>query len=123
MYNEVVLSKLQTCVEHIEAIERYFKEAENPKQFFNLNESVHYDATLMRLQALGENLKRISQKHSFVINDLEYQEIDNVIRFRDYVSHHYEQLEHEVVFDICSIKIPQLKSCIVSLISKHDTTI
>lgn len=118
MYNEVVLSKLYTCLEHIEAVERYFKEAHNSTQFFNINGGVQYDAVLMRLQALGENLKRISQKHPFVIKDLAYSEIDNV--FRDYISHHYEQLEHEVVFDICSVKIPQLKSCISILISKHE---
>lgn len=84
-----------------------------------LNDGVQYDAILMRLQALGENLKRISLKHPFVIKDLEYSEIDNVIRFRDYVSHHYEQLENEVVFDICSLKIPLLKNCIISLINKQ----
>jgi uncharacterized protein with HEPN domain len=85
-----------------------------------LNEGAQYDASLMRLQALGENLKRISQKHSFVITDLAYPEVDNVIRFRDYVSHHYEQLEHEVVFTVCAIKIPELKSCITLLINTNE---
>lgn len=70
----------------------------------------------MRLQALGENLKRISLKHPYVITDLAYSEIDNVIRFRDYVSHHYEQLEHEVIFLICQEKIPELKSKLLCLI-------
>lgn len=120
MYNEIIIARLYSCLEHIEAIERYFKGAQNTEQFFNLNEGVQYDATIMRLQALGENLKRISQKHSFVIADLAYSEIDNVIRFRDYISHHYEQLEHEVVFDVCAIKIPDLKACIVALIKKQE---
>lgn len=75
-----------------------------------------YDGSIMRLQALGENLKRIAIKHPFVIEDLNYSEIDNVIRFRDYVSHHYEQLEHETVFEICTIKITELKKCISYLI-------
>ena len=121
MYNEIILSKLCTCLEHIAAIEKYFKDAQNSEHFFKLNDGALYDAVLMRLQALGENLKRISQKHSFVIDDLAYSEIDNVIRFRDYVSHHYEQLEHEVVFDICALKIPVIKECITSLIKKHYT--
>ncbi len=119
MYNDVIFSKLTTCIEHIEAIEKYFKDAQNAEHFFTLNDGALYDAVLMRLQALGENFKRISQKHSFVIDDLTYPEILNVIRFRDYVSHHYEQLEHEVVFDICSLKIPLLKDCISSLLKKH----
>ena len=122
MYNEIVIARLYTCLEHVEAIERYFNGAKNSEHFFSLDEGMHYDAALMRLQSLGENLKRISQKHHFVIVDLAYSEIDNVIRFRDYVSHHYEQLEHSVVFDICSIKVPELKTCISSLIKKHEKT-
>jgi uncharacterized protein with HEPN domain len=119
MYNELVLSKLSTCIEHIEAIERYFDNATTSEQFFESNKGANYDAALMRLQALGENLKRISLKHPFVIDDLSYPEIDNVIRFRDYVSHHYEQLEHEVLFLICAAKIPELKSYLLKLLNKH----
>ena len=120
MYSEVVLSKLYTCIDHIEATEKYFKNAHNAQHFFNLNEGAQYDACLMRLQALGENFKRISQKHPFVIIDLNYSGIEDVIRFRDYVSHHYEQLEQEVVFDICAEKLPLLKICILSLIHKNE---
>lgn len=120
MYNEIIIAKLYTCLEHIEAIEKYFNHTQNAVQFFHLNDGVNYDASLMRLQALGENFKRISQKHPFVIEDLAYSEIDNVIRFRDYVSHHYEQLELEVVFVICAHKIPELKACITALINKHE---
>ena len=108
--------KLNTCLEHISVIENYFGKPQNPEEFFNKNGGVQYDATLMRLQALGENLKRISEKHPFVIVDLGYPEINSVIRFRDYVSHHYEQLEHEVVFEICLVKIPELKNCILTVI-------
>ncbi|MDI1354460.1 MAG: DUF86 domain-containing protein [bacterium] len=121
MYDEIILSKLFTCLEHIEAIEKYFEKAKGPEQFFKLGDGLNYDATLMRLQALGENLKRISQKHSAVISDLNYAEIDTVIRFRDYVSHHYEQLEHELIFEICYKKIPQLKYCLLNLTKKDNS--
>ena len=120
MYNEVVLAKLSTCVEHIEAIEKYFAGSEDSEHFFNLDGGVKYDATLMRLQALGENLKRIYQKHPKVISELGYPEFEMIIRFRDYVSHHYEQLEHEVIFDICLTKIPVLKKCFLQLIKSKS---
>lgn len=120
MYDEIILSKLATCIEHIEAIEKYFEIAKDPEHFSKLGEGLNYDATLMRLQALGENLKRISQKHPNVISDLNYDEIETVIRFRDYVSHHYEQLEHEVIFDICSKKTPRLKASILLLLSRNS---
>lgn len=119
MYEEAIISKLYTCIEHIEAIEKYFNNSQNAEQFFKFNEGLNYDAVLMRLQALGENLKRISHKHKFVIEELAYTEIDEVIRFRDYVSHHYEQLEHEIIFDICAFKILELKNCI-NLVIKNN---
>lgn len=116
MYDELLLSKLKTCLEHTEAIEMYFGDAVSAESFYSKNNGANYDASLMRLQALGERLKNIIKKYPFVENDLNYSEINNVIRFRDYVSHHYELLEHETIFEICRFKIPELKTCILRLI-------
>lgn len=119
MYNEIVLARLYTCLDHINAIIKYFNAIQQDSISFQ-NDELHYDAILMRLQALGENLKRIDKKHPEVIVDLGYTEIDDVIRFRDYVSHHYEQLETEVIFDICKNKIPVLENCITTLIKQNE---
>jgi uncharacterized protein with HEPN domain len=119
MYNDLVIARLCYCLEHIETIERYFKDIKSPAQLSSFNNGLQFDAILMRLQALGENLKRISISHPAVINDLAYPEVKNVMRFRDYVSHHYEQLESEVVYDVCSTRIPQLKKHLIDLVNKH----
>lgn len=116
MYDELLQSKLKTCLEHTEAIEKYFDNLVSVENFYSKNNGANYDASLMRLQALGERLKNIIKKYPFVEKDLDYPEINNVVRFRDYVSHHYELLEHEIIYDICRIKIPLLKSCILRLI-------
>jgi uncharacterized protein with HEPN domain len=110
MYSEIIISNLLTCLDHINKIELYFSNSSSAESFFALNNSINYDATLMRLQALGESIKRIEQKYPEVIKDFAYSETNNLIRFRDYVSHHYEQLEHEVIFDICKFKLPDLKN-------------
>lgn len=44
MYNEIILSKLYTCIEHIEAIEKYFAHSDTPESFFELNNGANYDA-------------------------------------------------------------------------------
>jgi len=119
MYNEIVIARLKTCLEHIQAIETYLGSSENSNDFFKANNGANYDASLMRLQALGERLKSISQKHPIVLEELNYSEINNVIRFRDYVAHHYEQLEHEIVFDVCRYKISELKICIQRLLMRR----
>jgi len=121
MYSEIVIARLHTCLEHIRAIEIYSNDCTDAETFFSKNNGANYDGSLMRLQALGERLKSISKKHPFVIDDLSYPEINSVIRFRDYVSHHYEQLEHESVFEICRYKIPELKVRMQKILSEKES--
>jgi len=66
------------------------------------------DAISMRLQVIGELVKQI---HQIAPNYLAaYKEIDwnKIARFRDFVSHHYEQIDYEIVYDICKNHIPKL---------------
>ncbi len=118
MYNELILSKLNYCLEHIEAIEEYCAGITDENSFVKHRNGLTYDGTLMRLQALGESLKGISKKHPEVIKDLEYRDINDVIKFRDYASHHYERLAHDIIFSIVRTNLPELKVCILKLINK-----
>ena len=43
-------------------------------------------------------------------------EWDKIGRFRDLVSHHYEHVDHEIVYDICQNHIPRLKNVIEKMI-------
>ena len=120
MYNEIVVARLHSCLEHIRVVEIYLDDSADAEAFFSKNNGANYDGSLMRLQALGERLKNISKKHPFVIGDLHYPEINAVIRFRDYVSHHYEQLEHAAIFEICRYKIAELKVCIQKILTEKN---
>ncbi|HRN94976.1 MAG TPA: DUF86 domain-containing protein [Chitinophagales bacterium] len=118
MYNEIVKAKLDFCLEHISFIEKYTKHITDAHQFIESYNGLTYDGTLMRLQALGESLKAIATKYPQVISDLNYAEINDVMRFRDYVSHHYELLEHDIVYNIVQSDIPKLKQCLFQLLSE-----
>jgi len=118
MYSDIVKSKLEYCLEHIAAIESYISGITNSTVFIQKYNGLTYDGTLMRLQALCELLKSISSKHPQAIIDLNYSEINDLIKFRDYASHHYERLVHEIVYDITQRDIPMLKECLVILINK-----
>jgi len=118
MYSEIIITKLEFCLEHIDAIENYTSGIITPIEFLQKYNGLTYDGTLMRLQALGELLKNISNKHPEIISDLNYPEINDVIKFRDYASHHYERLIYEIVFDITQSDIPKLKQCLLTLINK-----
>ena len=121
MFDELILSKLESCIEHITAIDNYVEEILSPQEFIKKNQGLNYDAVLMRLQVLGELFKNISKKNPEVIIALNYPEITDIIKFRDFISHHYERLEQEIIFDICKRNIPQLKACITTLQKSNNS--
>ncbi len=119
MYNDIVKAKLEFCLEHISVIEAYTQGIVSASEFWEKYNGLTYDGTLMRLQALGESLKVIAVKHPKVIEDLNYPDINDLIRFRDFVSHHYELLEHEIIFNTTQYDIPKLKECLLRLIESQ----
>ncbi len=66
------------------------------------------DAISMRLQVIGENVKKI---HEACPDYFPSRDIDPnpIIRFRDFISHHYDAADYELVFDICTHHLPRLK--------------
>ncbi|EFK05787.1 putative toxin-antitoxin system, antitoxin component [delta proteobacterium NaphS2] len=64
------------------------------------------DAISMRLQVIGESVKRIQNKDYELLKRYPEIQWDKIARFRDLVSHHYERIDHEIVYDICRNHIP-----------------
>jgi len=51
-----------------------------------------------------------------------YPEIEwqNIMKLRDIISHHYEHVDHEIIYDICKNHLPNLKKA-VQRIYKEQT--
>ena len=118
MHNkEVILSKFEYVSQHVLQIKEYTKSIKNSDDYEISFEGVTlFDATMMWLQALGENLKQIELKAPELLE--RHSEIDweKIIRFRDFISHHYEKLESEIIFEICTVFIPKLELVINAII-------
>ena len=112
MYEEIT-DYLDLMLESIELIESRFSKIGVADEFVQSSSGITYlDAISMRLQVVGESVRKIQKiKPSFLKR---YSEIewDKIARFRDFVSHHYSQVDHEIVFDICKVHIPQLKDAL-----------
>jgi len=112
MYEEIT-DYLDLMLESIELIESRFSKIGVADEFVQSSSGITYlDAISMRLQVVGESVRKIQNiKPSFLKR---YSEIewDKIARFRDFVSHHYSQVDHEIVFDICKVHIPQLKDAL-----------
>jgi len=60
-------------------------------------------------------VKRIQKKDLSLLNRYDEIQWDKIARFRDLVSHHYEHVDHEIVYDICQNHIPKLKDVIENM--------
>ncbi|WP_457561819.1 HepT-like ribonuclease domain-containing protein [Caminibacter pacificus] len=76
------------------------------------------DAISMRLQAVGEALKNIDKKDKeFLLQVADKEYWSKIIKTREIISHHYINLDAEIVYMICDEKLEELKDKIIRLIS------
>lgn len=88
--------------ESLAAINDYMQNIHSANDFIHLRQGrLYLDAITLRLQVIGENVKQIETVYpGFFAAALGYN-IDDIIRFRDFVSHHYERLDYQIIYDTC----------------------
>ena len=72
----------------------------------------------MRLQVIGESVRKIQKMNPSFLDPYSDIEWVKIARFRDLVSHHYDQVDHEIVYDICKVHIPKQKSTLQKIRSE-----
>ncbi|QCI28627.1 DUF86 domain-containing protein [Caminibacter pacificus] len=113
-----ILVLLEFILESIELIEKRFKKIKSVDDFLTEDGLLILDAISMRLQAVGEALKNIDKKDKeflLQVDDKEYW--SKIIKTREIISHHYINLDAEIVYMICDEKLEELKDKIIRLIS------
>ena len=111
---EIYLYKLESILDHIEICEKRYATIKTPEDFVKTEEGLLFlDAIVVRLQAIGENIKNLASKNAPLLENKKI-EWDKIIRFRDFISHHYELLDYEIVFEIGQIFLPKLKMIVES---------
>ena len=90
--------------------ENRFSKIDVPEDFIDSEEgNIILDSIVTRLQAIGENIKNISKKHPQLFDKHPTIEWNKIIRFRDFISHHYDRLDYEIVFQICDTYLSQMR--------------
>jgi uncharacterized protein with HEPN domain len=119
MYDDVYHYSLETILEHITVCNKRFTEINKPTDFVSSEYGkILLDAIVTRLQAIGENIKNNFQKNNFLQDNYPDIEWSKIIRFRDFISHHYEMLDYEIVYEIGKIYLPQLELAIKTELGK-----
>ena len=113
MSNNEILDNLDMMSESIHLVQSRFANILTPSDFVDSAEGVVLlDAIVMRLQVIGELVKKIQKMAPFYLSDYAEVEWKKIAKFRDLVSHHYEKVDHEIVYDICMRHIQRLNDTI-----------
>ncbi|TGL17093.1 DUF86 domain-containing protein [Leptospira yanagawae] len=108
--SEEICERFEFILESIVIIEKRFLKIKFPDDLINSQDGITIlDSIAMRLQAIGDNVKSIVKLDSKFLAKYPDTEWEKIMKMRDVISHHYEGLDHELIFNICKSKIPELK--------------
>ena len=123
MPDDLIIDNLQDINDSIELIEIRFSRITTADDFLVSADGVLIlDSICMRLQIIGELLKKIHKIDPLIWEGYPQIEWSNIMKLRDIISHHYDHVDHEIIYDICKNKVPALKKA-VQLIFKDQTEI
>jgi len=123
MHEDEIVDILHLMLESTELIEKRVSRIRVPEDFVLSADGVTIlDAVSMRLQVIGESVRKIQKVNPSYLNRYSIIEWDKLARFRDMISHHYTHIDHEIIFDICRVHIPNLKDTLKKMHSDLPAT-
>ncbi len=108
---------LMQILEGIRKVERRFKDIESVDDFQKNDEGIdRLDGIVMMLIVIGESLKNFERSGGKNLMD-SHPDMDwkSIKRIRDFLSHHYFDVDTELVFAICKYRISELKKVIIEM--------
>lgn len=104
-------------LESLSLIKKRFSVINNSDDFLKDDEGLEkLDAISMRLQSIGEALKNLNKRDKdFLLQVADSRYWSEIIKARDFISHHYIDLDAETVFDICANELDELNQKILQL--------
>jgi len=119
MPNEYIHDNLESVLESIVIIKERFGSIKKADDFMNTPNGVTLlDSIAMRLQVIGELFKNIDKIDSNYLKQFKNVEWEKIIRMRDLISHHYDTVNPEIIFDVCLNHLPILKSTVEKMLKE-----
>jgi uncharacterized protein with HEPN domain len=113
MPDVLITDNLQDIISSIELIEKRLNSITGADDFV-LSEGgmLILDSICMRLQIIGELVKKIQKIDADIFGKYPEIEWQNIMKLRDIISHHYEHVDNEIIYDICINHLPNLKNTV-----------
>lgn len=109
-HDELTREIIRQMLHATQVVQRRFAPITAPADFVNSDEGLdRLDAICMQLIALGESTKNLDKVTDGTLLS-RHPEIEwrRLMGMRDFLSHHYFDLNEEVVFNVCQVHIPRL---------------
>lgn len=111
--NSKDLLPLLIVLESIGKIEIYTTPFTNALDFFQNDDQIQFNASLLLLINIGEQANRLSEHLRNKYTNIPFQQIRGL---RNQVAHDYTGIDYEMVFDIVKNDLPSLKPDLIRLI-------
>ena len=113
--------KLEFILESIIIIEERMQLIKSDGDFVeSKNGLLILDSVTMRLQAIGDAFSQINKQEEFIIEKLEI-DVSPIIGFRNFMSHHYELLDYQIIYKICTKDLIPLKIAVENYLNNLPT--
>ena len=98
---------LDNILASILKIETYIANTQTSAAF--AQDSKTFDAVAMNLQVIGESVKQIPDELRSTYPDIDWKSIAGL---RDIISHTYDLLEEDIIWDAIKNELPSLRECV-----------
>jgi len=119
MYDKyLVLNILTQIYQAAVTISKRFENIKSANDFTNSEEGMEkLDAICMQLITIGESLKNLDKiTNKTLLKKYPQIEWDKIKGMRDIISHHYFDIDTEIIFDVCKNHIDNLAKTINQII-------
>ena len=118
MSKEILRKKFLDIAESLQLVIDRFEGINEPADFLKDDGGlIKYDSILIRLLAIGEALKKVSKKEPGLLEQFPDIDWSGIMGLRDVISHHYFDLDAEVIFKICNEEIIPLQETANKILS------
>ena len=119
MYDVVLIKEILRQIHwSTETILRRFRPVNSPADFTSSDAGMEkLDAMCMQLIAIGESLKNLDKvTNGLLLSHYPNIEWKRIMGMRDILSHHYFDVDAEIVYNVCIQYVPELSSTIFRML-------
>jgi len=117
---DLVKEVLNQILNAASVIQKRFRSIKSPDDFLKSDRNLEkLDAICMQLIAIGESIKNLDKiTNKLLLKKHPDFEWKKAMGMRDIISHHYFDLNNEVVFQVCKDEIPKLKKVLKRILKE-----